>query len=120
MIDALQVEDGLTAVYEDLVLSDVLLGDCNVLGINSEGDAIQRMTDTVFNNSDDESLLPELKPEFLDFVTQGTNNRSINGGSRISREWGCHQPQIWGARTYHSIICPNISGDAAVIIEISM
>ena len=102
----------------DLVLSDVLLGDCNVLGIDSESDAIQRMTDTVFNNSDDESLLPELKPEFLDFVTQGTNN--INGGSRISRGVGGHQPQILGARTYHSIIWPNISGDAAVIIEISM
>ena len=79
-------------MYEDLVLSDVLLGDCNVLGIDSESDAIQRMTDTVFNNSDDESLLPELKPEFLDFVTQGTNN--INGGSRISRGGGVHQPII--------------------------
>ena len=73
-------------MYEDLVLSDVLLGDCNVLGIDSESDAIQRMTDTVFNNSDDESLLPELKPEFLDFVTQGTNK--VNGGSRNSLGWG--------------------------------
>ena len=83
-------------MYEDLVLSDVLLGDCNVLGIDSESNAIQRMTDTVFNNSDDESLLPELKPEFLDFVTQGTNNRSINGGSRISREWGVTNPKYGG------------------------
>ena len=66
----IQVEDGLAAVYEDLVLSDVLLSDCKMFSIDSESDAIQRMTDTVFNNSDDESL-PELKPEFLDFVTQG-------------------------------------------------
>ena len=70
----MQVEDGLAAVYEDLVLSDVLLSDCKMLGIDSESDAIQRMTDTVFNNSDDESL-PELKSEFLDFVTQGKQQK---------------------------------------------
>ena len=70
---ALQVDDGLATVYEDLCLSDCMLSDIDMSvgeGVDSDHDTIRRMTDTVFCYPEDEKL-PDLKTDLLELVAQG-------------------------------------------------